>query len=725
LTLTWNSLNPSGCPNALLCVSGPDGVTWKYVGDGNGRLFKVNDGTRDLYAVSYDTSNRITKVQNANDLDPAHASPGYNGNHAVTITYTGDGKVATVNDGPITNQTPATSTWSFAYHPGSVSTTATRADHIGMPAGTVRTAAGYTTVTPPNQQGQQSPKSVKTYYDDQNRPIEVDDILGHVREWAYNNHNEVQWLEDADGNPVDNVWDTVNNVLLSTTGPDPDGAGPLSRPTITYRYDETQIGTASTASAALTGFRGDYYANINLSGRPAATETDSNVDFYWGTGAPSALPGVTSNYSVRWSGEIKIGNVGDYTFNTSADDGTRLTIDGISAIDNWKDQSITQVTSQPIHLDNGLHKFVLEYYHKTGTSRIGLSWNCNNCDPNGANPIFLPAYNTPTSAVSPTGRIAFTHYASPWTGNPDYTLQKDDSGANVITSYSYDSYGRVTQKVMPKGNASRTIDANGNLQGSPDTTYATAYTYYAPTDTAAPPAACGGGSAVNQTGQLASKTPHGVASTSYVYDAAGNTIATTRAVGTICDTYTGENREATTTAPGDAQATTYAYDPTGALRTATDGSGTITREYDEAGDLKRTVDSFGGEEKFTFDAESNATSRVAAVGSLGSNPNYVTNYTYNDAGQLTQLTDPAGRVYKFFYDTRGNLKATQYPTPPLAGMTSTPTVGSWVSTTATARFQSHFRPRCRQTRSGARSPITPTPTALMARRVKKSGREAG
>jgi YD repeat-containing protein len=31
------------------------------------------------------------------------------------------------------------------------------------------------------------------------------------------------------------------------------------------------------------------------------------------------------------------------------------------------------------------------------------------------------------------------------------------------------------------------------------------------------------------------------------------------------------------------------------------------------------------------------------------------------ADELTGLIDPASRSYSFFYDTRGNLKATQYP----------------------------------------------------------------
>ena len=58
---------------------------------------------------------------------------------------------------------------------------------------------------------------------------------------------------NGSGNPTDNSWDTTNNVLLSSTGPDPDGAGPLARPLTSYRYDESQIGTACTPNDGACG----------------------------------------------------------------------------------------------------------------------------------------------------------------------------------------------------------------------------------------------------------------------------------------------------------------------------------------------------------------------------------------------------------------------------------------------------------------------------------------
>lgn len=670
LTLTWNSLNPSGCADAIVCITGPDGISWRYKGDGaggtSGRLARVHNGTRDLFAVAYDASGRVNKLQNANDLNPSAASPGYDGTHSVTVAYDGSGRVASISDGPISGQPPSTSTWSFAYTAGPASTTPTRAAHEGIDAGTARSASGYTTLTPPRQQGQPAPKVVKTYYDDLGHPIEVVDQLGNITMAGYNARDQLLWSEDEDGNPTDHSYDAVNDVLLSVTGPDPDGAGPLGRPTTSYRYDEKTIGTASTPGAALEGLQASYFDNATLAGRPAARQTDASVDFNWASGGPSALAGRSDNFSVRWSGNVVVPTAGSYTFSTAADEGTRLTIDGVQAINNWKDQTLATVSSQPITLTAGTHKLVLEYYEKTGPAEVHLRWSCTACSPAIGDQVIpttalRPAWLNQTSSVSPLGKVAFSHYADPAGARPDYTLAKLADGTNVITSFSYDAWGRVTQKVMPKGNAARTIDSNGNLQGSPDTTYATAWSYYGLTETAAPPAACGGGTAVSQAGLLKSLTPSGIAATTTVYDNAGRPIATSNGAGTRCRSYDAEGRLTSERAPGDPQATSYSYDPAGATRTAQDASGTITTEYDEAGRVKRSSDSYGAEATFAYDSEGNLVLRTAAAGPLASSPNYQTSYGYDDEGKLTSVTDPASRTYTFSYDSRGNPKTTQYP----------------------------------------------------------------
>lgn len=139
MTFDW------ACAGARLCITGPDSVTWRYEGTSGatGPLAVVNNGTRDVVKFSYDTASpsRIVNVQNANDLNPSAASPGYDGAHAITISYESSGVVVAATEGPVSGQSPASAKWSFDYRPGTTTT----------PTG--RAADGYTVLTPPRQQG--------------------------------------------------------------------------------------------------------------------------------------------------------------------------------------------------------------------------------------------------------------------------------------------------------------------------------------------------------------------------------------------------------------------------------------------------------------------------------------------------------------------------------------------------------------------------------------------
>jgi RHS repeat-associated protein len=680
ITFVWHSLNPSACGTPhLLCVTlydstGAELATWLYDGDASGRLFKVSDGVRTLYQYTYGTANRIIKIQNPNDLDPSNASPGYNPTHAINISYTQDATsnlydVTSVQDGPIFTQPSGkqTSTWTFQYLRGA-QTTATRDDHAGIPAGTIRTAPRETEVTPPNQQGAASPKTINYFIDGLGHLEEIDDALGHVSEFGYDlsERGNLEWLEDHAGNPTDNTWDSLNNVLLETQGPDA-GNG-LGRPATTYRYDEQAIGTASTPGPALQGLQGWYFIHQNLTGTPVK-ETDPNVDVNWGTSGPPALNQGT-NYSVQWVGDINLPSAGDYTFSAVLNGGARFHIDQIHAFHDWSDPgTLRTLSSQPISLSAGKHPILLDYFKgASGSAEIHLHWSCADCSPAIPDQVvpqgdLLPAWNNMTSVVTPAGRLSFSHYAAPWTSLPDYTLQQD-SGLNYVTTFAYDNYGRVIQRVSPKGNAAMTIDANGNLSGTQDTTYSTTYAYYGVADTAQATGCPSPPAAANQAGQLASSTPHGLTPTTYVYDAFGSVLQVTDAAGTTCNTYTAhEDRINTSKAPGETLGLTYTYDPAGEARSVTGDGGVITAEHDEAGRLSTLqdnyVNNFGPTVSFTYDQDGNPTQRVAKTGT--SQSSNTTTYTHNDGDQLTSVTDPAGKLYKFWYDAVGNIHAIQYP----------------------------------------------------------------
>jgi RHS repeat-associated protein len=664
LTLNWS------CAGALLCVTGPDNQTWKYVADSSNRLATVYDGTRNILQISYDGNNRIGAIQNADDLDPTHASSGYLTGHAVSITYDGSGRVATVSDA-VRNRyySPATITrrWSFLYYSGncaSGSLHAPMATHsFAQPA-----LSGCTEITPPDQDGQATPQKERVFYDNLAHPLEVDDALGNHTLSAYDSHDLVQWTEDQLGNPTDYSYDPFDESLLSVTGPDVDGAGPLGRSVTSYRYDETAPGTASAAGPALQGLRAQYYPTPDLSGFPAKTENDSVVDSssIWSGGAPPALNGQSSGFSVRWTGAINV-PAGTDVFATTASGGTRLTIDGTVLVNQWSGQTTSApVCSTPIGLGTGKHTIVLEYNAAAGSPAVKLQWGSSCSALSTLDTSYLvPEWLNQTSAVVPpnstggSSRVTSSHYLYPALHEPDYSAVSA-SGTWLVTSFGYDLYGRVIQKTMPKGNIGR-MQSDGSLTGSPDTTYSTTYSYYDAGQLSTP--SCSGPFAANQLGQLESSVPHGLTGTTYVYDSAGRVVSTTDGAGTTCRTYDPEGRVLSDQAPGESQATTFTYDPAGLTLTATNANGTNSFVYNEGGQLIDTVDSFGAEQAATLDADGNTLSSQAATTALQPAPPavYTTTYGYDANDDLTSLTDPAGKAFSFFYDQRGALKATVYP----------------------------------------------------------------
>ncbi|MEK3794168.1 PA14 domain-containing protein [Paenibacillus sp. FSL R7-0204] len=125
--------------------------------------------------------------------------------------------------------------------------------------------------------------------------------------------------------------------------------------------------------SSLTGLKGEYYDNIDLTGLKL-TRTDANVNFGWGLGSPDATMGIDT-FSVRWTGSIKPKYSETYTFQVIADDGVRLWVDGHLILDKWITQA-GELTSQPITL-TAVHNYDirLEYFENGGGATAILQWS--------------------------------------------------------------------------------------------------------------------------------------------------------------------------------------------------------------------------------------------------------------------------------------------------------------------------------------------------------------
>jgi RHS repeat-associated protein len=125
-------------------------------------------------------------------------------------------------------------------------------------------------------------------------------------------------------------------------------------------------------------------------------------------------------------------------------------------------------------------------------------------------------------------------------------------------------------------------------------------------------------------------TPDG-ATTSMVYNAAGNKTAETDPTGAM---------------------TTYAYDEAGKTTGVTDATGrTTSMSYDTGGNMAAMTDAAGQTTTIEYDALGNAVSGREPGGAVSS-------MTYDELGRLTRVQDPLGAVQSFSYDENGNRKAT-------------------------------------------------------------------
>jgi YVTN family beta-propeller protein len=124
---------------------------------------------------------------------------------------------------------------------------------------------------------------------------------------------------------------------------------------------------------AAQGLLGQYFTNATLTGNPALTRSEA-VNYDWGTAAPA--PGLpVDGFSVRWSGRVGVVADGNYTFQTTSDDGVRLWVSGNLVVDNWTTHGSTIDRSPVIALKAGFfYEIKLEYFDNQNGAVAKLGW---------------------------------------------------------------------------------------------------------------------------------------------------------------------------------------------------------------------------------------------------------------------------------------------------------------------------------------------------------------
>lgn len=341
----------------------------------------------------------------------------------------------------------------------------------------------------------------------------------------------------------------------------------------------------------------------------------------------------------------------------------------------------------------------------------------------GTTTVTDPRGNTVTYELDAQGRVTKVtdqngrERAQTWTTNSDVATATDafgtGGGPGNVTTATYDSLNNATGIVLPTGAATQalyaqgpdcqgaqsghpylpkcaiddagnhqsyTYDTAGNLTQVEDTTSggtgATfSYTYEDATGTV-----CGA-----LPGQVCAATDGNANTTTYAYSAGNlSTVTPPSPLGTTTYTYDAVGR-VTAVTDGNGDTTTYAYDAADRITQATfDNDQTLTTVYNANGTIASETDSAGGQLTYTYDLAGNQTSQVtvtplgAGISSTitmtydanGNMTSYddgggTTTYVYDDANQLTQLTQPGGTCptsghpsansgcVTFDYDTNG------------------------------------------------------------------------
>lgn len=144
--------------------------------------------------------------------------------------------------------------------------------------------------------------------------------------------------------------------------------------------DYAELKDAGPRPMATNWFKGEYFSNSKLAGRPAAIRSDRPIRLGAGKDERALPAGVPDRgISARWSGDLQTNLAGTYRFVVRGRGGFRLIVDGRTVIDAWRapaDQQtvVRTVTAERRLPDNASVPFTLEYAQGDGPAEVAFDW---------------------------------------------------------------------------------------------------------------------------------------------------------------------------------------------------------------------------------------------------------------------------------------------------------------------------------------------------------------
>ena len=165
-------------------------------------------------------------------------------------------------------------------------------------------------------------------------------------------------------------------------------------------------------------------------GPPTLTRDEPAILNDWGSGSPA--PQIQpDHFAARWTRTLVVAP-GEYGFTVMADDGVRLTVDGVLVVDKWIDQGPTPY-SVLLPLDGGPHTVVMEYYENGGGATARLTYGQTGdlpevpawqaeywSNPGSGSPPAIPTRPADLARGDPTLDFSW------WSGGPSPEIGSDD-----------------------------------------------------------------------------------------------------------------------------------------------------------------------------------------------------------------------------------------------------------------------------------------------------------
>lgn len=126
----------------------------------------------------------------------------------------------------------------------------------------------------------------------------------------------------------------------------------------------------SGGGAFFPNWKAEYYNNVDLGGLPVLVRDEAQLALDWVLGSPApgivAADGFSARFTKMWQGAP-----GVYRLTLTSDDGARLFIDGVLAIDSWAVQGVTGRSVEQ-YFSGAPVALRVDYFENTGGASVRL-----------------------------------------------------------------------------------------------------------------------------------------------------------------------------------------------------------------------------------------------------------------------------------------------------------------------------------------------------------------